>query len=158
ANAGWATDIVGSAEAAAAAFGRSPYAMVMVETDGLRLDGFEVARRLREAEKPGVRTPLIALTADVLQCDRKKRKAAGFDNYTAKPIRPQALESMLARYTEPEAPSGEPVPQLAAFDERCISDFCEMVKGNAGQFKELMETCLADVMELIDALRRAEED
>jgi len=50
------------------------------------MDGFEAARAIREAEPPGVRTPIIALTANAMEGDRTRCLAAGMDEYVAKPL------------------------------------------------------------------------
>ncbi|HKN27776.1 MAG TPA: response regulator [Roseiarcus sp.] len=52
------------------------------------LDGLEATRRLRrlEAERGSPRTPVIALTANALDDDRRACKAAGFDAFLVKPF------------------------------------------------------------------------
>ena len=59
------------------------------------MDGYEVARRLREM--PQTRTSLlIALTGYGQQGDRARGKAAGFDGHLLKPVDPRALGEMIA--------------------------------------------------------------
>lgn len=52
------------------------------------LDGLEATRRLRrlEAENRSPRTPVIALTANALEDERRACKAAGFDAFLVKPF------------------------------------------------------------------------
>jgi len=58
------------------------------------MDGYEVARRLREM--PQTRTSLlIALTGYGQQGDRARGKAAGFDGHLLKPVDPYALGKMI---------------------------------------------------------------
>jgi two-component system, sensor histidine kinase len=52
------------------------------------LDGLEATRRLRrlEAECRSPRTPVIALTANALEDERRACKQAGFDAFLVKPF------------------------------------------------------------------------
>jgi two-component system OmpR family response regulator len=59
------------------------------------MDGYEVARRLRE--RPETREALIiAITGYGQQEDRALTKAAGFDHHLVKPVDPEELGALLA--------------------------------------------------------------
>ena len=58
------------------------------------MDGYEVARRVRETIGPG-RTALVALTGRGSDEDRARSRAAGFDHHLVKPVDPQEVEDML---------------------------------------------------------------
>lgn len=49
------------------------------------MSGFDVLVRLRAAT-PGARLPVVAVTASVMDHDRKKILAAGFDAFVSKPV------------------------------------------------------------------------
>jgi CheY-like chemotaxis protein len=58
------------------------------------MDGFELIRRLREADDPSVRDiPAAALTAYARSEDRAKTLQSGFEMHLAKPIDPVELAS-----------------------------------------------------------------
>jgi CheY-like chemotaxis protein len=62
------------------------------------MDGYEVARRLRErAWMKGVR--LVALTGYGQEEDKRRAAEAGFDQHLTKPVDPAALENLLAGLT-----------------------------------------------------------
>ncbi len=60
-----------------------------------QMDGYEVARRLRE-QPDANKLFLIAVTGYGQDQDRERSKLAGFDRHLVKPIDPSALQSMLA--------------------------------------------------------------
>ena len=70
---------------------------VMLVDIGLpRMDGYEVARQVRSAEKDWpVRPLLVAVTGYGQESDRERALAAGFDLHMAKPIEPAQLVEVI---------------------------------------------------------------
>jgi CheY-like chemotaxis protein len=60
------------------------------------LDGYEVARRLRQLPKAR-RAWLVAVTGYGQPADRQRGREAGFDEHLLKPVDPQALAEMIER-------------------------------------------------------------
>ncbi len=62
------------------------------------LDGVEATRRIRTREEFAERraTPVIALTAYVMEGDRERFLAAGMDGHVGKPVQPEALARVLS--------------------------------------------------------------
>jgi len=65
------------------------------------LDGFEATKVIRENETIDQHTPIIALTANVLQTEKDKCFAAGMDDFMAKPVSKQVLTLMLQKHLSP---------------------------------------------------------
>ena len=61
----------------------NPYAAIVLDVMLPGFDGFEVCRRLRD---PGVRTPVLMLTARDAVGDRVRGLDAGADDYLVKPF------------------------------------------------------------------------
>jgi signal transduction histidine kinase len=80
-------------QALAAAAEFSPE-VVLLDIGLPQMDGYEVARRLREMPQT-CKSLLIALTGYGQQGDRARGKAAGFDGHLLKPVDPHALGKMI---------------------------------------------------------------
>ena len=65
------------------------------------LDGFDATKIIRDNETAGQHTPIIALTANVLQTEKDKCFAAGMDDFIAKPVSKQVLTLMLQKHLSP---------------------------------------------------------
>jgi CheY-like chemotaxis protein len=72
------------------------------------MDGYEVARALREtASLRGV--PIVAVTSYAMVGDREKALEAGCDGYIEKPIDPDTFVAEIGRFL-PELPGGQGTP------------------------------------------------
>jgi len=100
---GYRADLVNNGEEALAALSRYPYALVLMDCQMPRLDGYEASRLIREREENGGHTPIIAITANAMQGERDKCIAAGMDDYLAKPLRQAELAAAIDRWM-PEGP------------------------------------------------------
>jgi CheY-like chemotaxis protein len=74
-------------------------AVALVDIGLPGIDGFEVARRLREL--PGPPSYLVALTGYSDPDDRRRAGEAGFDAHVVKPVDPDELTRLLARLGVP---------------------------------------------------------
>ena len=57
-----------------------------------RLDGFSATRLIRQSEPPGVRVPIIALTASATTGEEVRCREAGMTGFLTKPVRLDATE------------------------------------------------------------------
>ena len=57
-------------------------------------DAKKIIGQPRPGGRPVRHVPLIAMTADAMHGDRRRRVAAGMDGYSAKPITPDALDAL----------------------------------------------------------------
>ena len=64
------------------------------------MDGFEMTDAIRSVEKKGqlARTPIIAITANALSGEAERCKAAGMDDYLAKPVSIADLQDAILRH------------------------------------------------------------
>lgn len=75
-----------------------PYDFVLMDIEMPVLDGYATTRAIREREQArGVeRTPIVALSADILQSTRIRASEAGMDDFVTKPVTLDALRLSLA--------------------------------------------------------------
>ncbi|MDG9927377.1 MULTISPECIES: PAS domain S-box protein [unclassified Pseudomonas] len=111
----------GDGEQALAAFVGGRFDVLLMDVQMPRMDGLEATRRIRRHEQAhGLRpTPVIALTASVLEQDRRAAREAGMDGFASKPLEMDRLLAEIARVIglEPTAttqvPAAEPQQDLA---------------------------------------------
>jgi CheY-like chemotaxis protein len=74
----------------------SPPDILLLDIGMPVLDGYAVARKIRENPRLS-QLPILAITAYAMQGDREKILHSGFDGYMSKPIQGSALDEELAR-------------------------------------------------------------
>jgi CheY-like chemotaxis protein len=93
---GYAAHVASNGEEALRALALHEYALILMDCQMPLLDGFEATRRIRAAERAGCpRIPIVAMTANAAEGDRKRCLEAGMDDYLAKPIVREALAALL---------------------------------------------------------------
>jgi signal transduction histidine kinase/HPt (histidine-containing phosphotransfer) domain-containing protein len=97
---GYQIDIAGDGMEAIEAVRRQSYDIIFMDVQMPELDGLQATQRIRKGEKeqdqPGC--VIIAMTASAMLGDRERCLAAGMDDYLAKPVRPEAVQSALERW------------------------------------------------------------
>ncbi len=93
-------DIADNGLQAVEMFTAKRYDLILMDINMPVMDGLEATRQIREYE--GVNSfdpcPIIALTANVMKEDRERFLRGGMDDYLTKPIDPERLGEVLARY------------------------------------------------------------
>ena len=124
--------------------------LILMDCEMPVLDGMEATQRIRAAEGTNSRTPIIAVTASTGQGEQERCLAAGMDDFLSKPIRPQMLADLLARWL--------PRPTVACSVNRvpACEDELEEVKDMFGaDFAELASLYQTDGTPRLAAMREA---
>jgi CheY-like chemotaxis protein len=92
---GCKVDRIASGDEAVSALSRGFYDLILMDLRMPGLNGIEATKALRER---GVTTPIVALTADAFDEDRRACLAAGMNDFLAKPLTPSALRGVLTNW------------------------------------------------------------
>jgi PAS domain S-box-containing protein len=91
------------------------YALLLTDLHMPAMDGYELTKSVRSAEKGKQRMPIIALTANTLEGEAARCLAVGMDDYHSKPLPLAVLETLLEKWL-PAAPAS--LPTLSTLSER----------------------------------------
>jgi CheY-like chemotaxis protein len=94
---GYAAETAGDGLDALAQWGSGRFGLVLTDCQMPRMNGYELARRIREHEAAAgiARTPVLGCTAMALEDERAKCLAAGMDDVVFKPVDlPQLLDAL----------------------------------------------------------------
>ena len=95
--AGASTNSAAGGEEALELWRKGGYDLVLADLQMPTMDGFELARRIRQSEaaEQRPRTPILAVTASTLEEQEQKSRAAGMDGFITKPIGIEQLKATL---------------------------------------------------------------
>lgn len=158
---GYEVEIANSASAAVEAFRRSLFGVVLIDCDSPEVDGYAatVAFRIiegKENEGTENHTPIIAMTSETSAHDRALRKAAGFDNYLEKPVRPENLRVVLDRYSPTFITSGQ--DEFVDIDRTELAKLCALRSGGGAFLRDFVRTFLNQAQRLLSQMRTAALD
>lgn len=70
---------------------KQTFDLILMDCEMPIMDGYEASRKIRSMQSRDERTPIVALTADAFDENRKKCKEAGMDGFLSKPIMQNVL-------------------------------------------------------------------
>ena len=94
---GYLVDLAATGEQAIEAAEREDYAAILIDSQMPGMSGNDATRIIREREGDGRHTPIIALTAKVMDHDQKKAFDAGVDDFLSKPVFIEDIAASLQR-------------------------------------------------------------
>ena len=101
---GYRVDVAANGVEALDAVERQSYAVVLMDCQMPEMDGYAATTEIRRREAGGPRLPIIALTAGALSEDEERARAAGMDDYLAKPLNVEDLAAVLERWAPIQIP------------------------------------------------------
>ena len=100
----------GDGAEAVRAMQRDAFDVVLMDLHMPTMDGFDATRAIRALPAPMNRVPILALTADVFPETQARARAAGVDDFLAKPAHLPQLREALARFGAPANDAVRPAP------------------------------------------------
>ena len=193
---GYRVDVAANGCEAVEAVSRISYDAVLMDCQMPEMDGYEATREIRKREASLVagrssrdgdeprhaddqeratsnrrRLPIIAMTANAMQGDREKCLEAGMDDFVSKPVKIEALESVLAVWVKPAHTEdgvtmtttmphddGETGPQgHPPLDAETLEGLRELSGDDPSFLSEVIQQFLHDGPGHLTAIRRAVE-
>jgi GAF domain-containing protein/ActR/RegA family two-component response regulator/HPt (histidine-containing phosphotransfer) domain-containing protein len=142
---------------ALAAWAPGRYAAVLADLHMPGMDGYELTRQLRAREGEGMRTPIVAVTANAMRGEEERCLAAGMDAYLAKPVAIDRLRAILERWLpicEGEI-AASPVGTGAAIDRSVLTAWLGDDRAGIESLLNKFRDTAIDSEQAIDAAWRA---
>jgi two-component system sensor histidine kinase/response regulator len=95
---GYAYSIANNGAEGVRAYQEGGYDAVLMDCQMPEMDGYEATAEIRRLESGLTRIPIIAMTAAAMEGDREKCIAAGMDDFITKPVRLEAVSTVLERW------------------------------------------------------------
>ncbi|HET6554146.1 MAG TPA: two-component regulator propeller domain-containing protein [Dyella sp.] len=86
---------VGNGLAALAELAQAPCDVILLDLDLPGIDGFQIARLVRQREEPGQRIPIVAITARSGGDEEARAREAGMDGFLRKPLTGEQLRDAI---------------------------------------------------------------
>ena len=125
------------------------YTAVLMDINMPQCDGIEASRRIRELEERegATRIPIIALTANVMNDESDKYRAAGMDDHLTKPISLDRLIAAMKKHISSSRASE--FPQITG-EEKTAMPSLEQTSRELGLPVETVRELFRDFLESID--------
>ncbi len=147
---------------------RSDYDLILMDCQMPVMDGYDATRAIRSRVDRG-RVPIVALTANALESDRKRCIEAGMDGFIAKPFERNDLIKVLEQWLPIESLVGtgiESISRKRGMRQASVANYeqpidrvqMESMRNALGEdFGDLVDTYLEGVEEMLRAIPLAWE-
>jgi PAS domain S-box-containing protein len=159
---GYTAEVAANGDEALRLWQGGDYSLVLTDLHMPVLDGYGLAKAIRQQEGDGRRLPIVALTANAVRGEAKRIVACGIDDHLTKPISLAALQSVLEKWMPTKA---SPVPAQGhkKHDQGDIPPpldldaMREIVGSDEATLGELLVDYRVSLVETCDTMRRASD-
>ena len=166
---GYLADGVANGIEAVNALQTIPYDLVLMDCQMPGMDGYETTKLIRKAKSKVLNhnIPIVAMTAHTTKKDRERCLKAGMNEHLGKPVEPDRLEEVLARWltgqtgaTAKKSPAGSRDKTAMAVSDKTKEVFNEeeltrRIFNDRELGRELLAHFMEDLPGYIDSLRKS---
>jgi signal transduction histidine kinase/AmiR/NasT family two-component response regulator len=143
---GFETEIAENGKEAVELVAQNQFDLILMDMQMPVMNGYEATKAIREK---GIKTPIIAITANAMKGDKEKCINAGCDHYTPKPVDRQELVKIIEIHMEPKErniseqinSAKEQIDQLNSICTRQISSQPEPDEAVEIDFRTAIRSC-----------------
>jgi CheY-like chemotaxis protein len=106
--------VVGNGAEALSALVASRFDLILMDIQMPVMDGLEATARIRATDDPTCRTPIVAMTANVLPQQVEAFRDAGMDDHLGKPFKREHLAAVVERWSGKRSPADSARTSVAA--------------------------------------------
>ena len=149
---GYTADVASNGKEALQRFQGCRYGLVLTDLHMPQMDGYELTAAIRAAE-PGARhTPIVALTANALQGEADRCRAAGMDDYLSKPVLLASFKATLDRWLTSRPVDIAVLTALIGNDSAALHEILEDFRNSKEHIAaELRSACAAGLWDAAGA-------
>ncbi|MGF9759789.1 ATP-binding protein [Microvirga sp. 0TCS3.31] len=127
--AGHVVESVSNGEEAVAAVRSRPYDLVLMDVQMPGMDGVTATQLIRGLDQPASKTPIIAMTANVLPQQVRAFLEAGMDGHIGKPVSRDDLLLKLGQWLSPAmaSHSTNTNDECSSFDTKSLDEFRQLI-------------------------------
>jgi len=147
-DAGFLVDIADNGLIALGMVSQKTYDLVLMDMQMPVMDGVDATREIRKLFD-AQNLPIVAMTANAMQSDRERCRAAGMDDFVSKPIEPESLWQALVRNIRMRSGLGQANPQAPASAPTAVQP------DDAGSASDTMEAQIFSQLQGVEGLDTA---
>ena len=99
--------VAGNGKEAVKIIGQQEFDLVLMDVQMPIMDGISATRKIRRLKLQARDIPIVAMTAHAMKQDREMCLEAGMDDYISKPIDPEKLREVIAKWSKKNGPAAE---------------------------------------------------
>lgn len=150
---GWKVTVVSDGKSALAYVDKSAFDLILMDIQMPLMDGFEVARQIREREKVwGGHVPIIGMTANVMKEDIERCIKSGMDDHIPKPFDIEEFYRKVKKYLVKRPGNGKEVTNAWPVD---LSALTSISQGDDSLVKEFVKMLLEAYPGELEQIREA---
>jgi CheY-like chemotaxis protein/HPt (histidine-containing phosphotransfer) domain-containing protein/anti-sigma regulatory factor (Ser/Thr protein kinase) len=155
---GYEADVAANGLEAIETLNKSNYHLVLMDCQMPIMDGYNATQKIRTADKPYSKIPIIAMTANAMKGDKEKCIDSGMNDYLSKPIEPESLRDILQKWADKAKCDQSDDIEVSTVSSNTIWDsegFKKRVMNNEAIAQKLLDLFKTDTPKTIQQLEEA---